>query len=203
VVSGSEDQTIRVWDLQTGQLIHTVAGVSQGVTSVALSPSLQKLAATTDDDTIQLWDMESHQSMPPLISAYPVSYVSFSPDGQTLVTGSADGIRLWEVQTGELIRTIPQNFASLMSVAMNPNGSMLVSGTDHRANQVKIWDAHTGELLNTLEGHTYSISAVAFSPDGQTIYSGSIDESIRIWRSKTQAQAKCLESSTCSQVVAH
>ncbi|MEN9229300.1 MAG: serine/threonine-protein kinase [Thermostichus sp. DG02_5_bins_236] len=210
IASGSADRTIRLWQAETGELLHTVnataheSGVETGVTSVtfgsgrtpptrvatrgdapeeriSLAPTAIILAAAHADPTIHLWDPVSGNLLDTLEADYPVEQVLLSQDGRYLLSGSANGISIWNLGTGSLERKLPQNFASLATLTLSPDGRLIASGTDHRAKEIKLWDLRTGELLRTLGGQTWTVSALLFSPDGQTLFSGGVDGSIRIW----------------------
>ncbi|MEN9203957.1 MAG: serine/threonine-protein kinase [Thermostichus sp. DG02_2_bins_29] len=203
IASGSADQTIRLWHAQTGELLHTLhltapnKDATTGVTSVTFGPSspgdgLQpedqslpapslRMAAAHADPTIYLWDPASGKLLDTLEADYPVEQVLFSPDGRYLLGGSPSGISIWNLSTRSLERKLPQNFASLATLSLRPDGRLIASGTDHRAKEIKLWDLRTGELLRTLNGHPWTVSALLFSPDGQMLFSGGVDGSIRIW----------------------
>ncbi|NJO40637.1 MAG: protein kinase [Cyanobacteria bacterium CRU_2_1] len=106
--------------------------------------------------------------------------VAISPDGQTLVSGSFDKtINFWNLQTGELIRTLSDHTDAVRAIAISPDGQILVSGSGDKT--IKIWNFQTGELLHTLSEHAGPVWTVALSPDGQTLASGSYDGTIKIW----------------------
>ena len=110
--------------------------------------------------------------------------VVFSPDGQTLASGSYDTtIKLWDVKTGNLLQTLSGHSNSVLSVAYSPDGQTLASGSMDKT--IKLWDVKTGNLLQTLTGHSDLVWPVVYSPDGQTLASGSSDRTIKLWNVKT------------------
>ncbi len=117
-------------------------------------------------------------------SGFSVYTVAFSPDEQTLASGSFDNtIRLWNAITGEHIRKLEGHTDTVRSVAFSPDGQTLASGSDD--NTIKLWDVASGTLKDTLEEHTGDVNSVAFSPDGTILASGSNDNTIRLWNTIT------------------
>ncbi|MBD1214582.1 MAG: hypothetical protein H9534_17995 [Dolichospermum circinale Clear-D4] len=112
--------------------------------------------------------------------SFVVSSVAYSPDGQTLASGSWDRtIKLWDVNTGNLLQTLEGHSSFVYSVAYSPDGQTLASRSDDKT--IKLWNVKTGNLLQTFTGH----SKVAYSPDGQTLASGSDDNTIKLWNMET------------------
>ncbi|MBE9145169.1 AAA-like domain-containing protein [Planktothrix mougeotii] len=108
----------------------------------------------------------------------PVRSVSWSPDGQTLASGSYDNtIKLWNKE-GKLLNTLNGHQSPVWSVSWSPDGQTLASGSYD--NTIKLW-SREGQLLHTLKGHEGSVLSVSWSPDGQTLASGSLDTTIKLW----------------------
>jgi WD40 repeat protein/transcriptional regulator with XRE-family HTH domain/tRNA A-37 threonylcarbamoyl transferase component Bud32 len=195
LASGSNDGTIILWDVATGQpLGPPLTGHTDTVRSVAFSPDGQTLASSSFDNTIILWNVATlfdtgGASGQPLDLAQDhltghtdaVWNVAFSPDGQTLASGSADdSIILWDVATGQpLGPPLIGHDSSVTSVAFNPDGQTLASSSMDKS--LILWDVATGQPLGSpLVGHTDAVRSVAFSPDGQTLASGG-DHIIVLW----------------------
>ncbi|MDH6098182.1 WD40 repeat domain-containing serine/threonine-protein kinase [Anabaenopsis sp. FSS-46] len=184
LASGSNDKTIKLWDVRTGKVRRTLTGFftghSDSVYSVGFSPDGQTLASGSGDKTIKLWDVTTGKVRHTLTGhSDSVCSVGFSPDGQTLASGSRDKtIKRWDVNTGKVRHTLTGHSNWVNSV-VSPDGQTLASGSDD--NTIKLWDVKTRKLRHTLTGHSKWVRSVGFSPDGQTLASGSDDETIKLW----------------------
>jgi len=138
---------------------YIVSGTSQGILKWQTSTGIWQNTSGGQDKTIKS--------------------LAFSNDGK-IVAGGGDGfIYFWNVEDGELIHQVSDQFGVVNSLDFSPDNSMLVSGTDD--NIVRIWDVDSATVINTLEGHTSRVYGVCFSPDGQNIASGANEGTIRIW----------------------
>ena len=185
LASGSEDDTIKLWDVATGRNIATLEGHTWYVTSVAFSPDGKTLASSGGykDETIRLWDVATQTNTATLEGhTGEVLSVAFSPDGKTLASGSEDDtIKLWDVATGRNTATFEEHTSDVASVAFSPDGTILASGGARFDNTIKLWDVATGTNTAILEGHTNGVLSVAFSPHGTIVASGSKDNTVKLW----------------------
>ena len=134
---------------------------------------------------MRLWDAVTGQHKATLTGhTRIVDSVAFSPDGQTLASGSNDHtVRLWDAKTGQHKDTLTGHMGHVDSVVFSPDGETLASGSWDGT--VRLWDAKTGQHKDTLTGHTGWVYSVAFSPDSNAIASGSDDRTVRLWDADT------------------
>ncbi|KFY46562.1 hypothetical protein V494_00422 [Pseudogymnoascus sp. VKM F-4513 (FW-928)] len=198
VVSGSDDNTVRLWDITTGAALQTLKGHLSSVYLVAFSPDGRQVVSGSRDRTVRLWDAITGVALHTLEGHLGLVYsVSFSPDGRQVVSGSRDRtVRLWDAITGVALHTLKGHLGYVNSVAFSPNGKLVVSGSDDKT--VQLWDIITGAALQTLKGHLGYVYSVAFSPNGKQIVSGSSDRTVRLWDAITGAALLTLEGHSIS-----
>ncbi|KIK54701.1 hypothetical protein GYMLUDRAFT_48412 [Collybiopsis luxurians FD-317 M1] len=198
VVSGSWDNTVGIWDAQTGvQVGRPLRGHTSVVDSVAYSPDCQYVVSGSKDKTVRIWNAQTGVQVGEPFEAYTTwgSSVAYSPDGQNVVSGSGDKtIRIWNTQTGVQVMKLIGHTGGVNSAAYSPNGQYVVSGSKDKT--VRIWNAPTGVQVMKLMGHTEWVTSVAYSPDGQYVVSGSKDETVRIWNAPTGVQVMKLMGHT-------
>jgi len=200
LVSGSDDKTIRLWHLKTGQLINTFLGHSHFVKSVAFSPDGQWIASGSSDRTIKLWDTKTGDAIFTLAGhSQVVKSVAFSPDGQFLASGSADKtIHLWNLQTQEVISSLNRHQLQITSIAFSPDGQFLASASYDRT--VCLWNWRLGSIISRFTGHAKPVLAVAFSPDSSLLATGSEDNTIQLWNLQNGKAIRTLTSHSWSVV---
>ena len=184
---GGKENAVRIWNLESEELLYNLTRHSEASTAVAFSPCGQVLASGSQDQTIKLWDISNGQQLRTLEQhSYTVNSVTFSPDGQLLASGSEDGtIKLWEVSNGEQLRSIDSLSSEVYSVAFSPDGQRLAIGSMDQT--IKLWEVRTGEQLRPSKGHSDLVLSVAFSPEGEILASGSGDWdcTVKLWEVRT------------------
>jgi WD40 repeat protein len=193
IISGSGDNTVRVWDALTEAVPRTLQGHSGTVMSVAVSPDGKTIVSGSDDKTVRVWDALTGTALLTLQGHRDsVWSVAVSPDGKTIVSGDwGTSVWVWDALSGAAILTLEGHSGIVTSVAVSPDGKTIVSGSDDKT--VRVWDAVTGVALLTLQGHRLSVRSVAVSPDGKTIISGSADGTVRVWDALTGAALLTLQ----------
>ncbi len=200
LVSGSLDKMVKIWNLNTGELLRALAGHGDAVNSVAITPDGQIVVSCGDDGSIKLWLVSSGT----VLASIPghlrdINSVAISRDGQILASGSEDRtVKIWDLNAiGKEAETYPKRTLSGRSgmvkcVAISPDGYLLASGG--LDNNIHIWNLINGELIDTLTGHLNSVNALAFSPDGKLLASGSKDKAIKLWKMASALQVRPIAS---------
>ena len=97
IATGSRDNTVQLWDVDTGAEIRILTGHTGWVNSVSFSPDGNTIASGSRDNTVRLWDVDTGAVIHALRHTDDVNSVSFSPNGNTIASGSRDTVRLWDV----------------------------------------------------------------------------------------------------------
>jgi WD40 repeat protein len=174
LASASNDQTMKLWDPETGKEIRTLKNVSVDksvaafVTCVAFGPDDKHLASGSSDATVRLWNPVTGQELRTFRGHFSTVFgVAFSPDGKRLASASADRtVRVWETATGQELLTLRGHLEVVISVAFSPDGRRLATGSLDQT--TKLWDAATGQDLLTFKEYGL-VPSVAFSPDGKRL----------------------------------
>lgn len=197
LVSGGDDEMIRVWDAATGKRVREWRGHADGVTSIALRPDGRQIVSGGWDNTLKVWDVRTGRRLRTFEGhEEQVTSVAYSRDGKWLVSGSGDDtLTVWDAADGRDVMTLShENEYDVTSVAFSPDGERIVSADGE--NQLKLWDASTGEELQTKEAHPAAIGSVAFSPDGKLVVSGGWDDSVKVWNSSLEESPITLKGHT-------
>ncbi len=183
LVSGGDDRTVRVWDLASGRLQHTLHGHSDSVRAVAVTPDGRRIISGGAYDALRVWDLESGQFLQSIAghAGYRAVYaVAVTPDGNRVVwAGAGATVQVWDLKNGRLEHVLKTQDHAIQFVAVTPDGRFVLSCGD--AGTVQIWDLASGRLARVLNGKSQPVFSIAVTPDGSRIVSGGCDSSVRIW----------------------
>ncbi|MHC0067053.1 WD40 domain-containing protein [Nostoc sp. UIC 10890] len=193
LASGSDDTTVKLWNVNTGECFQTLWGHSSWVNSVTFSPDGRILASGSSDQTVKLWDWHTGECLHTLEGhIQKVKTIAFSSQGTKLASGSDDNtIKLWDVSTGICLQTFQGHDDWVLSIVFSPCADILASASGDQ--MIKLWDVSTGECLQTFQGHTYRVRTIVFSPSGKTLVSGSDDQTVKLWDVNTGASLKTFQ----------
>lgn len=192
IVTASEDNTARVWDAQTGEVVHILEGHTGAVRAAAFSPDGRRVVTVSTDHTARMWNLETGKQSAIFKHGAVVRSAAFSPDGARVVTASDDNTaRVWDAQTGEQIAVLMGHTAPVRVAAFSPNGRYVLTASDDTS--ARLWNAKTGNVIHILEGHTKSVRGAAFSPDGAHAVTTALDHTARLWNVETGKESAVLE----------
>jgi hypothetical protein len=141
IASASGDQTVKVWDVATGQEVRTLTGHSSSVQGVAFSLDDSRIASASGDQTVKVWDVATRQPVHTLEGhSGAVWGVAFSPDGSRIASASEDrSVKVWDAAAGEEVLTLKGHADGLGGVAFSPDGTRIASASVDGT--VRVWDA--------------------------------------------------------------
>jgi WD40 repeat protein len=176
IISTGSDNTVRIWDAQTGNSLGELNNDSgTEVFAAKFSDDGTRIVTANKDKTAQIWDAASGKSLLTLTGHTDfVLTAAFSHDGKFVYTGGYDNtIRKWDANTGSLLLTITGHTGRVLSLDVSPDNSLLVSGSADAT--VKVWDVNSGKEIYNYRGNNDDSSSVAFNNDGTKILTASFD----------------------------
>ncbi|TAF02203.1 MAG: hypothetical protein EAZ77_19215 [Nostocales cyanobacterium] len=202
LASGSDDKTIKIWDLTTQQHRtlegHQDSAWTGGINSVAFSPDGKILASGSNDKTIKLWDVNTGIEIFTFTGHEDkVNSVVFSPLGKILASGSLDKtVKIWSLEQGKEIYSFKGHQDDVLCVAFSPDGKLLASCGGSNDKTIKILQLAENKvrtltaLTVTSDWFAGGINALAFSSDGKILASAGNDKTIKLWDVETGQEIK-------------
>ncbi|KAK3858471.1 hypothetical protein Pcinc_035335 [Petrolisthes cinctipes] len=192
IVSGSHDNTIKVWNMRTNSpwSVQTLVGHSGMVRCLHLAGN--RLVSGSADATIKVWDVEETSQWSSInckvtMIGHSSTVRCLQVDGERVVSGSYDHlVKVWALASGDCLRTMAGHQAPVLTIAFDQD--KIISGAAD--NTIKVWQLDSGQCQKTLVGHEDSVTTLTY--DNTTIISGSLDCTIRLW---------CISSGQCVGVL--
>lgn len=190
-VSGSDDHTVKIWDLRRGRLEHSCAGHSDWVRAVAMLPGTQKFVSAGDDHRLKVWDLATGREQASFESnVATIRALAGLPGERVAAIANDRRIRVWNLITGAIETTLRVHAGDVNCLAADPYGAWIVTGGDDRMLRVWFLDSRREQVL---PGHTGRVTGVAVSQDGSRIVSIAADGTVRLWAMQN-AQASPLRT---------
>lgn len=200
--SGSNDNTVKIWDLETGVCLATLGGHRSHVLCVRFTPDGRRiLSSATSTDTeataasagveattaglIRVWDVASGRQLTTLEGhTATVWQIVALGDNQRALSGSWDRtLRLWDIDSGQCLQVLQGEEEDVFCLDVSSDMTQAVSG--HREGLIQLWDLERRQCLGKLKGHTAVVNAIRITADGRRAISCSDDRTVKIWDLQT------------------
>lgn len=184
LATSGEDNTVAIWEVNSGTQTITLRGAMGFLDTLRFSPDGTVLAMTNSPaQEIRLWKTQSESNRQYLVPGFaPIAFapdsskIAFANEEYAVTIKNIQGI-LNEVAEREI--TLKGHRAAITDVEFSPDGLWVATASEDST--ISLWDVTTGEELKILLGHTAPVNSLAFSPDGSLLVSGSDDRSLRVW----------------------
>jgi WD40 repeat protein len=203
VLAAGADSTVRLWDRESGEVVHRLNGHTGTVMCVAFSPDGRRALSAGEDKIVRVWDLTTGQLAHELRGHTEwVFGLAVSPDGRRAyscgggfpghpwASGTDLTVRVWDLDEGREVSRLEGHAGLVWSVAASPDGRHVLSG-GFDATPI-LWDAMTGAELRRFRGHTDKVLSVTFLPGGRRAVTSGMDKTVRIWDVETGAEVACL-----------
>ncbi len=183
VVSGSEDGTLCIWDVHTGEVLRKCSH-DDWVFSVAFNHDGSQVVSGSEDNTLCIWDACTGEKLKEFYNHDWVKQVAFNHDGSQVVSGSADGtVCIWDVRTGRQLQQLNGHTGDALSVAFNHDSSQVLAAAF--CDPVRVWDVRTGRQLQQFDIDTDEVDFAAFTHDGSQVVVSEYPGGVRVWNVQT------------------
>ena len=193
LVSASDDNTLRVWNINSATCERKLQGHVGAVLSVTSTNKVKNIISGGADKIIKIWDIENGAEKLQLKGHKGGVYALFlTNDDKKLLSGSSDEtIRIWRYKTGEQLNIILGHHGIVRNICLDPEGKRIISSSQDTTIRIQALPDSDKELI--LRGHRDQVNCIIFSKDNKKMFTGSKDRSIRSWDFETGKQEKIFD----------
>lgn len=183
ILSNSEDQSLRLWDLKNQALVFTKQ--EAGLISTRISKNGKHLIGGYENGQLKCWDIQSQQELwSKQAHSTALNLLQFSPNGQYIISGSASeegspAVFLWETANGKQIQKLDGASKIVGSLSLSPNQRYLITGRED--GYINIWDQGNGQLWRSIKAHKDKVRSIDIAPNGSQFISTGEDSVIKVW----------------------
>ena len=190
IISGMDDGTIKIRDLDRGAEIFTLVGHSKKVNSIAITEDGLRIVSASQDKSLKIWDLQTGKELDTLQGhAGYVNAVAICPDNKQIISASSDHtLKIWDIGSvsqkylgnWQDLETLRGHTDSVEKVIISPDGKRAISASADKT--IRVWDIENRKNLYTIRGHQSIITILGLTPDGRKIISSSIEDySLKFW----------------------
>ncbi|ORZ20359.1 WD40-repeat-containing domain protein [Absidia repens] len=182
-VSGSSDNTLRIWDVETAECLDVLEGHQSRIWDVSGTQNGDFIASASGDGLVKIWSLkDSKACCVNTLKGHSgdVYSVKYHPNEEHIVSGGYDKIvRMFDVNTGAIVKTFPGHQLAVTKTIINPLGNLVISAS--KDNTIKFWDIVSGLCIRTISSHLGEVTSVEMNSSGTLLLSSSKDNSNRLW----------------------
>ena len=192
LLSGSRDNTLRLWNLRTGMCLKVFSGHLNGIND-AIFTSVSTILSASDDTTVKLWDIANAITLMTYVGhKKSVTSLAMSSDSTRLFTGSEDKtVKIWNTITGKSIKILKHD--EVVTSVKYHSFLQIISASGEN---IYVWNSFLGTCLVTIKCHDEDISNISISPSGDKLMTTSWDSYVKIWDLKTRGLLSTLKEHT-------
>lgn len=185
IITGSHDQTARIWDAVTGTLLHELTGKSSQVKFSAFGKKDEVIMGAYADNCLRIWDSKKAAFKETVIkNASPFTAYAVSPDQKKIIAGSQDGsLVVWDYEKEKNPQPVKKHSGKVNSIEFSKDGTRFISSSDDST--AIVWNTENGQLIRILKGHAGALMHAAIDYNGNKAITASFGMGAKLWNIHT------------------